>query len=98
MKGGLGRARAAQNADDLPALDVQVDVGQGVAAGLFRVLEAHVVKVDRAVLYLHHRVLGFCRVLSSERTSTIRSALSADMVTMTKIMESIIRLIRIWKL
>ena len=41
---------------------------------------------------------GFCRVLSSERTSTIRSALSADMVTMTKIMESIIRLIRIWKL
>ena len=40
---------------------------------------------------------GFCRVLSSERTSTIRSADSRDMVTITKIMETIIRLIRIWK-
>lgn len=40
---------------------------------------------------------GFCRVLSSESTSTIRSADSKDMVTITNIMETIIRLIKIWK-
>ena len=39
---------------------------------------------------------GFWRVLSSESTSTIRSADSKDMVIITKIMESIIRLMRIW--
>src|SRR5699024_1713503 len=37
---GLGRTGAAQDADDLARLDVQVDVGQGVALGLFGILEA----------------------------------------------------------
>ena len=41
---------------------------------------------------------GFVRVLVSFRTSAIRSADSADMVTMTKIMLSIMRDMRIWKL
>ena len=41
---------------------------------------------------------GLVRVLSSLRTSTIRSADSCDMVIMVKTMDSIIRLIRIWKL
>ena len=41
---------------------------------------------------------GLVRVLSSLSTSTIRSADSCDMVIMVKTMDSIIRLIRIWKL
>ena len=35
---------------------MQVDVGQGVAVGFLRVFEAHVVKVDGAVLHVQHRV------------------------------------------
>ena len=41
---------------------------------------------------------GLCRVLSSVSTSTMRSADSAAMVIITNTIESIIRLMRIWKL
>ena len=41
---------------------------------------------------------GLVRLLSSESTSTMRSADSIDMVIITNTMESIIRLMRIWKL
>ena len=41
---------------------------------------------------------GLVRLLRSVRTSTIRSADSMDMVIMTNTMESIMRLMRIWKL
>ena len=39
---------------------------------------------------------GFVMVGSAFSTSTIRFALSSDMVTITKIMESCMRLMRIW--
>ena len=55
---GFGGTGAAQNADDFAAFDVQVDVGKGVAGGLFGVFKADLVKINGAVLYLHHRVLG----------------------------------------
>ena len=57
---GLRGARPSQNAHNLAALDVQVNVREGVAAGLFGVLKVHMVKVDGAVLDLHD---GVFRVL-----------------------------------
>ena len=41
---------------------------------------------------------GLVRLLSSDSTSTIRSADSMDIVIITNTMDSIIRLMRIWKL
>ena len=41
---------------------------------------------------------GLVRLLFSLSTSTMRSADSMDMVIMTNTMESVIRLIKIWKL
>ena len=41
---------------------------------------------------------GLVSVLSSFKTSVIRSIDSSDMVIITKTMETIIRLMRIWKL
>ena len=41
---------------------------------------------------------GLVRLLCSDSTSTIRSADSIDMAIMTKTIDKLIRLIRIWKL
>ena len=57
-EGGLAAACAADDADGLPAADVQVHVLEHLVAGAVLVGEADVVKVDGAVLHLGDRPLG----------------------------------------
>ena len=51
---GLGRAGAADDADGLAALNVQVDIVECLALRMRGILKAHVVKVDGAVGNLEH--------------------------------------------
>ncbi len=57
-QGRLRGAGSAEDADDLSALDMEVDVLERGALCLLGVLEAHVVEIDGAVWHLHDRVLG----------------------------------------
>ena len=61
-EGGLAAACAADDADGLPAADVQVHVLEHLVAGAVLVGEADVVKVDGAVLHLGDRPLGVRQV------------------------------------
>ena len=54
---GLGRARAADDADRLAGTDVQINVIEHLFVRLGGVDKAHVVKVDRTVAHGHDRVL-----------------------------------------
>ena len=55
---GLGRAGAADDADGLAALNVQVDVVERLALRMRGILKAHVVKVDGTVGHLEHGLGG----------------------------------------
>ena len=55
---GLGRAGAADDADGLAALNVQVDIVERLALRMRGILKAHVVKVDGAVGHLEHGLGG----------------------------------------
>ena len=55
---GLGRAGAADDADGLAALNVQVDIVERLALRMRGILKAHVVKVDGAIGDLEHGLGG----------------------------------------
>ena len=94
---GLGRAGAADDADGLAARNVQVDIVERLALRMLGILKTHVVKVDGTVGNLEHGLGGIGDRGSAASTSAMRCADSSAMVTMTKIIDSCIRLMRIWK-
>ena len=55
---GLGGTRAAQNADQLAGLDVQVHICQCHALGALGIFEADIIKVNGAVLHFGDGVFG----------------------------------------
>ncbi|MPM45443.1 hypothetical protein SDC9_92130 [bioreactor metagenome] len=55
---GFGRTGRAEDTDDFAGANVQVDVRKRHAFRLFRIAEADVVKVDRAVCNRLHRMFG----------------------------------------
>lgn len=87
---------AADDADGLPRADGEVNVPQDGLVGVLLIGKVHVAELHRAVGNLVDGVCGVGQVGSSRRTSEIRSTLATLMVTMTKIIESIMRLMRMF--
>ena len=92
----FGRARAAEYAHHLAGLDVEVCPAQAETLRVAGIAEIDVFKADGAVLDF---LDGVFRVLddsgTSSSTSAMRSSEALEMESMTKTMETIIRLIRI---
>lgn len=96
-KRGLGRAGTADDTDGLAALNVQVDIVERLALRMRGILKAHVVKSMEPSATSSTGSAGSAIVGSAASTSVMRCADSSAMVTMTKIIDSCIRLMRIAK-
>ncbi len=90
-------SRSSNDADRLTRPDMQVDRGKGHPLSGLGIFEADLIEIHRTVLYV---INGVFRVMKSALGQHLRDSFSRllAIVIMTNTMETIIRLLRIWKL
>ena len=95
-KAGFCTSGTADDPYGLAGADREIDILQNGFLTVFLIAEIYMIEDDTSVRDICYRIFRICDVSSIMMTSVTRSALAILIVTITKTMESIIRLMRMF--